>query len=136
MRNLPSERPILESARREHEPRESPDYELGISVYRHIMRSTTRGDAYLVERYWPGVDAAQISQAEKEVCRAVRDLARKGTSIRVLCTTFIPAEEVVLTLFEATREADVLEVHERSGVLFDRLQMVEVSRPECKERKA
>jgi hypothetical protein len=100
------------------------------------MRSTPRSDAYLVEHYWPGVDAAQISQAEEEVCRAVRDLVRKGTSIRVLCSTFIPAEEVVLTLFEATQEADVLEVHERSGVLFDRLQIVEVSRPECKERQA
>ena len=89
-----------------------------------------------MERYWPGVDAAQISQAEEEVCRAVRDLARTGTRIRVLGSTFIPAEEVVLTLFEATREADVREVHERSGVLFDRLQMVEVSRLECKEGQA
>ena len=100
------------------------------------MRSTPRSDAYLVEHYWPGVDAAQIAQAEEEVCRAIRDLVREGTSIRMLCSTFIPAEEVVLTLFEATREADVLQVHQQSGVLFDRLQMVEVSRPECKERQA
>ena len=97
------------------------------------MRSTKTTDAYLVEQYRPGVDAAQIAGAEEEVRRAVRDLVRKGISIRVLCSTFIPAEEVVLTLFEATREADALEVHERSGVLFDRLQIVEVSRPECKE---
>ena len=100
------------------------------------MRPTETTDAYLVEQYWPGVDAVQISRSEEEVRRAVRDLVRKGVSIRVLCSTFIPAEEVVLTLFEATREADVLEVHERSGVLFDRLQIVEVSRPECKERRA
>src|SRR5688500_2684561 len=100
------------------------------------MRSTQSTDAYLVEHYWPGVDAARISHAEEEVSRAVRDLTQKGASIRVLCSTFIPAEEVLLTLFEATREADVLEVHERSGVPFDRLQMVQVSRPECKERQA
>ncbi len=97
------------------------------------MRSTQSTDAYLVEHYWPGVDAARISQAEEEVSRAVRDLIRNGASIRVLCSTFIPAEEVLLTLFEAAREADVLEVHERSGVPFDRLQMVQVSRPECRE---
>lgn len=97
------------------------------------MRSTHGGDAYLVEHYWPGVDAARVSLAEDEVSRAVRDLTRKGAWIRVLCSTFIPAEEVVLTLFEAAQEADVLEVYQRSGVLFDRLQMVEVSRPQCKE---
>lgn len=100
------------------------------------MRPTKTTDAYLVERYWPGVDAAQIARTDEEVRRAVRDLAEKGISIRMLCSTFIPAEEVVLTLFEAPREADVLEVHERSGVLFDRLQMVEVRLPECKEHQA
>lgn len=97
------------------------------------MRSTEKGDAYLAERYWPGVDPTQVSQAGEQICGAVRDLARKGTRIRVLGSTFIPADEVVLTLFEATREADVVEVHQRSGVRFDRLQLVEVSHPGCEE---
>lgn len=98
-----------------------------------MMRSTQRGDAFLVERYWPGVDPRQVSQAKEQIYRAVRDLVRKGTWIRVLSFTFIPADEVVLTIFEATREADVIEVHQRSGVRFDRLQLVEVSHAGCRE---
>lgn len=97
------------------------------------MRSEETSDAYLVERYWPGVDPIQVSQAEEQVCRAVRDLAQEGIRIRVLGATFIPAEEVLLTFFEAIREADVVEVHVRSGVRFDRLQPVEVSCSGCKE---
>lgn len=97
------------------------------------MRSTETRDTYLVERYWPGVDSTQVSQAEEQVSRAVRDLAQEGAWIRMLGSTFIPAEEVVLTLFEATREADVVEAHVRSGIRFDRLQPVEVSYAGCKE---
>lgn len=98
------------------------------------MQSTEEvGDAYLVERYLPGVDPRQISQAQEQICRAVDDLAQRGTRIRVLSSTFIPADEVVLTVFEASRETDVVEVHERSGVRFDRLQPVEVSQSGCKE---
>lgn len=97
------------------------------------MPPTETTDAFLVERYWPGVDPAEVSKAEEQVYRAVRELAREGARIRVLGSTFIPAEEVILTLFEATREIDVVEAHVRGGVRFDRLQTVEVSHPSCKE---
>jgi predicted TIM-barrel fold metal-dependent hydrolase len=90
-------------------------------------------DAYLVERYWPGANPTRVSRADEQVRRAVRDLAQEGTRIRMLGSTFIPAEEVIFTLFEAAREADVVEAHTRSGVRFDRLQPVEVSYPGCKE---
>ena len=87
----------------------------------------------MVERYLPGVDPLQISLAQEQICRAVDDLARRGTRVRVVSSTFIPADEVVLTVFEATRKTDVIEVHKRSGVRFDRLQPVEVSQSGCKE---
>lgn len=97
------------------------------------MRATETRDTYLVERYWPGVDPTQVYRADEQVRRAVRDLIQEGVRIRVLGSTFIPTEEVILTLFEAAREADVVEAHARGGVRFDRLQAVEVSCPGCEE---
>jgi hypothetical protein len=43
-----------------------------------------------------------------------------------MSSTWIPADAVVLTLFEADEEDDVLEVSRRSGYPFDRMQRVEV----------
>ena len=86
----------------------------------------TRG-MFLVERYWPGISREQLADAEQRMRRAARDLARTGMAIRILSSTFIPAEEVVLTLFEAAEEEDVIEANRRSGVPFDRVQPVEVS---------
>ena len=80
-----------------------------------------------MERYWPGISREQLADAEERMHRAVRELARSGVEIRILSSTFIPAEEVVLTLFEAPHEEEVIEANRRSGVPFDRVQPVEVS---------
>jgi nucleotide-binding universal stress UspA family protein len=82
---------------------------------------------FLAERYWPGISPSRLADAEERMATAVRDLARSGVEIRILSSTFIPAEEVVLTLFEATHVDDVVEANRRSGVPFDRVQAVEVS---------
>jgi hypothetical protein len=84
---------------------------------------------YLVERYWPGVDRDQLTSAATRLGTAVRELAVRGREVRVLNSVFIPADEVVLSLFEATTEDDVVEVNRRSGVPFDRVQQVEVCSP-------
>lgn len=82
---------------------------------------------FLVERYWPGISRDALAAAQERMRRAIRDLARTGVPIRVLSSTYIPAEEVVLTLFEAAHEDDVIEVSHRSEFPFDRVQPVEVS---------
>lgn len=82
---------------------------------------------FLVERYWPGLSRPKLARAEEQIRFAVQALARRGREVRVLSTTFIPAEEVVLTLFEASREEDVIEVNRVSEVPFDRVQCVEVT---------
>ena len=64
--------------------------------------------------------------AEEDLGRVSGELTRDGTPIRVLSSTWIPADEVVLTLFEAGEEDDVLEVSRRSNYPFDRMQRVEV----------
>lgn len=79
-----------------------------------------------MERYWPGVERADVATAEERLCRAAGELARAGIPIRIVSSTWIPADEVVLTLFEAGEEDDVLEVSRRGGYPFDRMQRVEV----------
>jgi hypothetical protein len=83
---------------------------------------------FLVERYWPGISRERLAEAEERMGRAARDLAGSGVEIRLLSSMLIPAEEVVLTLFGAADEDDVIEVSRRSEVPFDRVQPVEMSR--------
>lgn len=82
---------------------------------------------FLVERYWPGISRDQLAEAEERIGHAVCELVEGGVEIRILSSTFIPAEEVVLTLFEAPHDEDVIEANRRSGIPFDRVQPVEVS---------
>jgi hypothetical protein len=83
-------------------------------------------ETFLMERYWPGVSRADVATAEEDLCRAAGELTRDGVPIRIVSSTWIPADEVVLTLFEAGEEDDVLEVSRRSDYPFDRMQRVEV----------
>jgi hypothetical protein len=83
-------------------------------------------ETFLMERYWPGVSRADLVTTEEHLCRAAGELTRDGIRIRILSSTWIPADEVVLTLFEAGEEDDVLEVGRRSNYPFDRMQRVEV----------
>jgi hypothetical protein len=83
-------------------------------------------DTFLVERYWPGGGRADVATAEERLCRAAGELTRDGIPCRIVSSTWIPADEVVLTLFETGEEDDVLEVSRRCGYRFDRIQRVEV----------
>ena len=79
-----------------------------------------------MERYWPGVSRVEVATAEEHLSGAADELTRDGIPIRILSSTWIPADEVVLTLFEAGEEDDVLEVSRLSDYPYDRMQRVEV----------
>lgn len=79
-----------------------------------------------MERYWPGVTRSAVATTEEHLWRAADELNDDGVPVRILSSTWIPAEEVVLTLFEAGEERDVLEVCRLSDYAFDRMQPVEV----------
>jgi hypothetical protein len=81
---------------------------------------------FLMERYWPGVSRVDVATAEEHLSSAAGELTRDGIPIRILSSTWIPADEVVLTLFEAGEEDDVLEVSRLSDYPYDRMQRVEV----------
>ena len=81
---------------------------------------------FLAERYWPGVRRADVTTAEERLRRAAGELTRQGIPIRAMSSIWVPTDEVVLTLFEAGEEDDVLAVSRRSACPFDRMQRVEI----------
>lgn len=89
------------------------------------MEPALRG-TFVVERYWPGVRRADVATAEERLRSAAGELAREGIPIRAMCTIWVPTDEVVMTLFEALEEGDVLAVSRRGGYPFDRMQRVEI----------
>ena len=86
--------------------------------------------AFLVERYVPGMARAELATIERRLRRAVRDLAGTGAEIRLVSSAFVPAEEVVLSIFEASAEETVIEANARGGARIDRVQPAELSRDE------
>jgi hypothetical protein len=83
-------------------------------------------ERFLMERYWPGVTRSDVATTEENLWAAADDLTLEGVPVRILSSTWIPADEVVLTLWEASEEDDVLEVCRLSDYAFDRMQSVEV----------
>ncbi len=79
---------------------------------------------YLVERYWPGVAQEEARSAVSRIGDAVSEMGRLGTAIRHVRSTFMPVDESVLCLFEATSAEDVAEANRRAGVQFDRISPV------------
>lgn len=65
---------------------------------------------------------AQLAALERRLHRAIRELAAAGSEIRLVSSAFIPAEEVVLSVFEASEEETVMEANARSRARVDRVQ--------------
>ena len=81
---------------------------------------------FLAERYWPGVRRADVATAEERLRRAAGELTREGIPILAMSSIWAPTDEVVLTLFDAGEEDDVLAVSRSSRYPFDRMQRVEI----------
>ncbi len=83
-------------------------------------------ETFLMERYWPGAGRADVATAEEHLRWAAGELMREEVRIRVVSSMWIPADDVVMTLFEAGEEDDVREAGRRGGYPFDRIQRVDV----------
>ena len=76
--------------------------------------------SYLVECYWPGVNAEKLAASVKRVRASASALRRQGGNVTFLSSILVPADESVFCLFDGV-EADVRAASEQAGVPFERV---------------
>ena len=81
---------------------------------------------FVVERYWPGVNAQILATALARAATAAERLAQSGSVVRHLQSTLVPTEEIVFCLFEATSAAAVELVNRNADVTFDHVALAVV----------
>lgn len=70
--------------------------------------------SYLVEVYLPRSRADEARAAARRARAAAEELAREGTAVRYVRTTFLPDDETCFHLFEAVSADAVEEVSRRA----------------------
>jgi len=78
-------------------------------------------NAYLVERYLPGLSEADVRAALSRTEAACADLRSAGTEIHYRGSTFLPLEEACFCRFDSDRAETVDEVNQRAQLAFARI---------------
>ena len=95
------------------------DYVVEIPHYPGLNRDPI--ETFLVERYWPDVDLAQLQAAMPRLEAAVEVMAAGGRRVAHLGSILMPADQVVFSLFAADDESAVRELNERAELPADRI---------------
>jgi Flp pilus assembly protein CpaB len=80
--------------------------------------------AFLVERYWPGVDEDLLSSALPRLELSARAMTAEGHEVHHVGSFLMPADQVVLSVIRAESEAMVWEVNQRAAMPVDRVARV------------
>jgi hypothetical protein len=86
--------------------------------------ATTRDKAFLVERYWPGVDEEVLRAALPRLEISARAMTAEGHEVRHVGSFLMPADQVVISVISAESETIVREVNERAAMPVDRIARV------------
>ena len=78
-------------------------------------------NAYLVERYLPGLSEADVRAALRRVEAACAELRGAGTEIWHRGSIFLALEEACFCRFDSDRAEAVTEVNQRAGLAFARI---------------
>ena len=78
-------------------------------------------ETFLVERYWPDVDLAQLRAALPRLEAAAAAMVSEGTPVGHLGSILMPADQVVFTLIVAGDESAVRQLNERADLPADRI---------------
>ena len=76
---------------------------------------------YLVEAYVPRSRPREARAAGRDARAAAEELAREGTPVRHVRTTFLPDDETSFHIFDAASEEAVGEVCRRAGIASGRI---------------
>jgi len=88
---------------------------------------------FLVERYWPGIDLAQLRDILPRLESAARAMTATGSRVEHVGSILMPADQVVFTLIAAPSESVVREVNQRADLRIDRIAVVIQVEPEPME---
>lgn len=80
---------------------------------------------YLVERYLPGLTAADVHAAIRRTTGVAEEMAADGIPIRYLTSAFIAEEEACFCQFEAPSRETVVAANERAAFPFARILAVD-----------
>jgi hypothetical protein len=75
--------------------------------------------SFLIETYTPDADTGKRAAWELRVAAA--ELAREGTPVRYVRTTFLPGDETAFHVFEAPERETVVELGRRVGLAGERV---------------
>lgn len=75
---------------------------------------------YLVECYWPSVDAQGFLAAAQRARQAAQQLQGQGRELRFLASILVLIDETVFYLFDG-EEAEVRTASEQAGIPFERV---------------
>ncbi len=78
-------------------------------------------NAYLVERYLPGLSEADVRAAVGRAEAACAELRSTGTEIRYRGSIFLALEEACFCRFDSDRADAVTEVNQQAGFAFARI---------------
>jgi Protein of unknown function (DUF4242) len=82
---------------------------------------------YLVERYLPGLTAADVHAAIRRTTAVAEEMAGDDIPIRYLTSAFIAEEEACFCQFEAPSREAVAAANERAAFPYARILAVEVA---------
>lgn len=77
--------------------------------------------AFLVERYWPGVDEASARAIVSNLERAALAMTAEGNVVEHVVSILMPGDQVVFSVIEAADEAAARQVNERAEAPLDRI---------------
>jgi hypothetical protein len=80
-----------------------------------------RSNTFLVERYIPRLQAADVTALARRVAAAGAELRAEGRPVRWLRSVAIPDDETCLCTFSAHSAVDVEEANRRAGAAYERI---------------
>jgi Protein of unknown function (DUF4242) len=82
---------------------------------------------YLVERYLPGLTAADVHAAIRRMTAVADEMAAEGIPIHYVTSAFIPEEEACFCQFEAPSSEAVAAANERAAFPYARILAVDLA---------
>lgn len=81
---------------------------------------------YLVERYLPGLTAADVHAAIRRMSAVAEEMAAEGMPIRYVTSAFIPEEDACFCQFEAPSREAVAAASDRAAFPYARILAVDL----------